>query len=95
MFTKPAMIFLRVLALSTVLASVRKITRWGYDVNSEFVQAVRGPTSDDIYTLEKLNGGDAVVSRIGGTTELIVWAKKMTLLPSFKSLAINHDESKL
>ena len=95
MFTKSAMIFLWILALSEVFASKRKITRWGYDVSTEFVQAVKGPTTDDIYTLETLAGGDAVVSRIGGTTELAVWAKRMTLLPSFKSLAINHDETKL
>ena len=83
------------LCLSSVLASKSRVTRWGYDVNSEFVQAVKGSTSGYIYTLEKLSGGDAVVSRINGTTELPIWAKRVTLLPSFKSLALNHNESKL
>ena len=95
MFVKPAIITLWILALYTVMASNRRITRWGYDVNSEFVQAVRGPSTDDIYSLETLTGGEAVVSRISSTTELTMWAKRMTLLPSFKSLAINHDETKL
>lgn len=76
-------------------SSLKTGKRWNYGVNSEFMQAIKSPSSSDIYTLEKLGDGDAVVSKISGSTGIATWAMRVTLKPSFKSLALNNDESKL
>ena len=81
--------------ISVVFASERKISRWGYDSSALMLQSVRSSTSGDIFVLEELQSGKAVVSRIDETNHQVVWAKSMTMTPSFKSLALNYDGSKL
>ena len=95
MIRRPTFLVLCTLLILTVLTSQRTGTRWNYGVDSEFIQAIKSPSSNDIYTLETLTGGDAVVSRISDLTGLVTWATKTTLKPSFKSLVLNNDESKL
>ena len=75
--------------------SLKTGKRWNYGVDSEFIQAIKSPSTNDIYTLEYLGNGDSVMSRIDGSTGVATWAKRITLKASFKSLALNHDESKL
>ena len=76
-------------------SSLKTGKRWNYGVNSEFMQAIQSPSSSDIYTIETLGNGNAVVSRINGSTGVATWSKSITLKPSIKSFAINNDESKL
>ena len=95
MISKYAGIFLWVLAIWTAFASYKTGKRWNYGVSSDFIQAVQSPSTGDIYTVETLGNGDTVVSKISGATGLPIWSTRAILKPSFKSLALNHDESKL
>ena len=83
------------LLILKVFGSQKTGKRWNYGVSSEFVQAIQSPSTSDIYTLETLGNGDTVLSRISDSTGLVTWATRATLKPSFKSLVLNHDESKL
>ena len=81
--------------ISVAFASERKISRWGYDQSTEMVQAVRSSATGDFYVLESLDTSKTVVSRIQGTDRQVVWSKSMILKASFRSLVLNHDDSKL
>ena len=94
-FNKYIKVVLWAVVLWTAHTSLKTGKRWNYGVDSEFIQAIKSPSTSDIYTLEYLGDGDSVMSRLDGSTGVATWAKRVTLKPSFKSLALNHDESKL